>query len=229
MGQAIERLAIEAGHEVVMRATSQAPIAPAHLKGADVAIEFTEPSSAVSNIFACFDAGVPVVCGTTGWFGRLPEVKARCAESGGTLFYASNYSIGVNLYFAMVRAAARMMRNYQQYTPSIHEIHHVKKKDAPSGTAITLAELLQDELTQFDGWTDHPAGEAEKIRITSLREGDVKGTHEVLFSSPTDEIELTHRAHSRDGFALGAIRAAEWVYTKKGCYHMADLLQNDLK
>ncbi|MBI1268324.1 MAG: 4-hydroxy-tetrahydrodipicolinate reductase [Cryomorphaceae bacterium] len=227
MGQTIERLALERGHIIVLKATSLAPVLPEHLKGADVAIEFTEPTSAVKNIFSSFEAGVPIVCGTTGWFGRLHEVKEQCNENNGTLFYASNFSIGVNLFFQTVHAAARMLNNYPEYQVRMKEIHHLEKKDAPSGTAITLSEILSDELDGMDGWQHADEGQEGKISIEAIREGDVKGTHEVLFTSGVDEIEFTHRAHSREGFALGALKAAEWLQHKKGCFTMTDLLKTE--
>lgn len=227
MGQTIERLALQRGHSIVLKATSLAPVSPEHLAGADVAIEFTEPTSAVNNIFAAFEANVPIVCGTTGWFGRLSEVKQQCTEANSALFYASNFSIGVNLYFQAIRAAARMLNGYPDYEVSIKEIHHLEKKDAPSGTAISVAEVLSDELDNMDGWMHKGDTEKHKIPIEAIREGDVKGTHEVLFSSDVDEIEITHRAHSREGFALGAIKAAEWLQHKKGCFTMSDLLKTE--
>jgi len=227
MGQTIERLAVERGHTIVLKATSLAPVSAEHLKGADVAIEFTEPTSAVKNIFSSFEAGVPIVCGTTGWFGRLPEVKERCHENSVALFYASNFSIGVNLFFQTIRAAARMLNNYPEYQVSMTEIHHLQKKDAPSGTAITLSEILSDELDGMDGWQRADENTEGKISIEAIREGDVKGTHEVLFTSDVDEIEFTHRAHSREGFAMGAIKAAEWLQHKKGCFTMTDLLKTE--
>ena len=227
MGQTIVRFAVERGHAIVLKATSLAPVSAEHLKGADVAIEFTEPTSAVKNIFSSFEAGVPIVCGTTGWFGRLPEVKNRCDESDGALFYASNFSIGVNLFFQTVRAAARMLNNYPDYQVRMKEIHHLQKKDAPSGTAITLSEILSDELDGVDGWQHADESAEGKISIEAIREGDVKGTHEVLFTSDVDEIEFTHRAHSREGFAMGALKAAEWLQHKKGCFTMTDLLKTE--
>lgn len=224
MGQTIEKLAAARGHQIVMRATSQAPARPEDIASADVAIEFTSPASAVKNIQTAFEAHIPIVTGTTGWFNQLEQVKAECEQHQGTLFYASNFSLGVNVFQIMLKHAAEIMSKMDTYTPSMHEIHHTGKKDAPSGTALTLADILLDYY-DLDGWTED-SDEKSKLCITSERIGDVKGTHEVLFTSKEDEIKLEHKAFSRDGFAKGALDAAEWIQTKKGCFTMKDLLKN---
>lgn len=224
MGQTIEKLAKDRGHQIVMRATSKAPARVQDLKGADVAIEFTSPTSVVQNIQTAFEAGIPIVTGSTGWFNQLEQVKADCEHQNGTLFYASNFSLGVNVFQVILKHAAQTLSNIDAYKPQMNEIHHTGKKDAPSGTALTLADIVLDYY-DLDGWTDDPEDQT-KLLITSERVGDVKGTHEVNFVSSTDEIKLEHKAFSRDGFANGAIDAAEWVQSKKGCYTMKDLLKN---
>ena len=227
MGQAIEKLATARGHTIVAKATSKAPVRIADLADADVAIEFTEPSSALKNIHSAFQSGTPIVVGTTGWYNQLDEVKGNCAEANGALFYASNFSIGVNLFQSVLKYTSELMKNYAEYTPSIHEIHHLAKKDAPSGTALSLADIVLDN-SDFEEWTDDDEDQT-KLKISSERIGDVKGTHEVHFTSSIDQITLEHKAFSRDGFALGSILAAEWVQKKKGVFTMRDMLKNTIR
>ena len=224
MGQEIEKILLNREHEVFVRGSSKAPLFCKDLYGADVAIEFSRPDSAVRNLFECFEAEIPVVCGTTGWHNRLPEVLERCKEQNGTLFYASNFSLGVHIFQFVNRVLARCMNEFEEYQPSIMEIHHPEKLDAPSGTAITSAEVMMDELSKWDEWTINE-NDTAKLLITAERKKDVKGTHILSYQSSIDTIELKHEAHSREGFALGAVKAAEWVKNKTGVYRMQDMLK----
>jgi 4-hydroxy-tetrahydrodipicolinate reductase len=224
MGHEIERHLAGRGHEVVLRATSDSPALLEELHACDMAIEFTEPSAAVGNLLLCFEAGCPVVAGTTGWYNRLPEVKSEAARLGGTVLYASNFSIGVNAVFHINRLLARVMERFSEYTPSIEEIHHLAKKDKPSGTAITLAEGLLDEWPRLTEWSLGPGERRDTLYIDSVREGEVPGTHHVRYTSSIDRITLTHEAYSRAGFALGSVLAAEWLKGKKGVYTIHDFL-----
>lgn len=229
MGRTIEELvrAQFAGlHEVVLRIDSNNKdfLDAAMLKDADVAIEFSLPDAAVNNILLCFAAGVPVVCGTTGWLSRFEAVKRSCYASGGALVYASNFSVGVNLFFELNRLLAQYMRNHTSYSPLIEETHHVHKKDAPSGTAITLAEAIIAESKHLQKWVNTASHLPDELPIVSHREDEVKGTHIVSYNSDVDSLEIKHTAHSRQGFALGAIMAAEWVLGRKGIFTMQDVL-----
>lgn len=224
MGKTIEKLAVGRGHEIIMRATSKAPARAEDLRGADIAIEFTSPASAVQNIQTAFEAGIPIVTGSTGWFSQLDRVKAECENHNGALFYASNFSLGVNVFQVILQQAAEVLSKLEDYRPQMNEIHHTGKKDAPSGTALTLSDIVLDYY-DLNGWTEDPEDKT-KLLISSERLGDVKGTHEVSFISSNDEIKLEHKAFSRDGFANGAIDAAEWIQSKKGCFTMKDLLKN---
>lgn len=226
MGQAIEGLALAAGHQVVLRIDrgDEALLQPEHLSRADVAIEFSRPETAPDNLLACFRAGVPVVCGTTGWLERQEEIQEACRLAGGAFFYASNYSIGVNLFFVLNRYLARLMNGQSAYTPSLEETHHVHKLDAPSGTAITLAQGLLQELDRKSSWALGPSEDPGILPIVSHRIDEVPGTHQVRWDSPEDSIRLEHVAHGREGFARGALRAAEWLRGRHGCFGMSDLL-----
>ncbi|GIV32973.1 MAG: 4-hydroxy-tetrahydrodipicolinate reductase [Chitinophagales bacterium] len=212
--------------EIILRfhSRNRQDLVPENLRRADVAIEFTTPETAVENILKCFEAGIPVVCGTTGWQHRLPEVQERCKALNGTLFYASNFSIGVHVFFELNRLMARLMNTQTQYDVRLYEIHHTEKKDAPSGTAITLAEELIKIIDRKTKWVPPPASAPEELEIQSIREKDVPGIHGVTYHSDIDTIEITHTAHSRRGFALGALQAAMWVKGKKGIFGMKDLL-----
>ncbi|MCP9237266.1 4-hydroxy-tetrahydrodipicolinate reductase [Lewinella sp. JB7] len=216
MGRFIERLATEGGDEVVLRVDehNRASISPADLTAADVAIDFSRPDAAVANIDLALAAGVPVVVGTTGWLDKLPEVRQRIDDSGGALFWASNFSVGVNVFFAAARHLAGLLAQ-ENYRAAIEETHHTEKLDAPSGTALTLAETVAAGLG-----SDRPD-------ILSYREADVPGTHVLRFTSDIDEIELTHTAHSREGFARGALQAAHWLVGRRGVFTMTDLLRPD--
>lgn len=195
-----------------------------NLRKADVAIEFTTPKTAYDNILKCFDADVPVVCGTTGWTEKLPELKKICKRKKKTLFYASNFSIGVNLFFEINRKVAKLMRKHPQYDVTLHEVHHTEKKDAPSGTAIILANDITDLISRKKRWVNAVAEDSDVLSVRSYREKDVPGIHLVNYESEFDSIELKHTAHSRRGFALGAVHAAMWVKDKKGFFGMSDML-----
>jgi 4-hydroxy-tetrahydrodipicolinate reductase len=226
MGKTIERLALEAGDEIVLRVGSEtaASLGAADLKAAEAVIEFSRPEHAFGNIQLCLQAGVPVVCGTTGWLSRLGEVQELCGLHQGAFFYASNFSIGVNIFFALNRYLARMMRSQPQYGAEVQEIHHIHKLDAPSGTAITLADAIVEELSGINEWVNQaPAGEGQLL-IRSIREGEVPGTHQVRYDSPLDSIRIYHEAYSREGFAQGALQAAHWLPGRQGCFGMKDML-----
>ena len=226
MGKTIEQLAAEKGDSVVLKIDldNRADFVKANLDKADVAIEFSRPESALENIRTCLESGVPVISGTTGWLEHIEEVKALCAERKGAFFYASNYSIGVNVFFALNRFLAKRMAEQRQYQVSMEEIHHTQKLDAPSGTAITLAEGILAELGHKTHWVNEASTASEALPILSKRIDAVPGTHEVLYSSEIDSISITHTAHSRTGFAKGALLAASWLIGKEGCFGMQDLL-----
>jgi len=233
MGQAIEHIALERGYQIAGRINidNQDDLNTLADADVDVVIEFSSPESAVANIRHCLERGWPVVCGTTGWLEQRDAIGQLCYETKGAFFYASNYSIGVNLFFRLNKMLARLMRNEPSYQVSMTEIHHTEKKDAPSGTAITLAEGILNELPHKNHWISQEAGATnsdatptDAIDIESLREGTVPGTHTVRYDSTVDRIEITHIAHSRDGFALGALTAAEWLIGREGVFGMDDLL-----
>lgn len=226
MGRTIEEIAISRGHEIVLKidVSNAADLTEENLKKADVAIEFTTPDSAVDNYQLCFAAGVPVVSGTTGWLSRRNEVENACREKEGCFFYASNFSIGVNLFFELNRKLARMMNAFDQYNVSMTEVHHTHKLDAPSGTAISLAEDLIGEVKRVDSWTIDEPKSITELPIEAIREGEVPGIHTVKYDSEVDYIEITHSAKSRKGFALGAVLAAEFCQGRKGILSMKNLL-----
>ena len=221
MGKTIERLAMEDGHQISHRIDKLQP--DTDLTAADVAIEFSVPEAAPTNIRHCFDQGIPVVSGTTGWLEHYPEVINKCEERNGSLIYASNFSVGVNLFFHLNQHLANIMNKYPAYKVSMEEIHHIHKLDAPSGTALSLAEDIIDARPDLEGWTlDHD--KEGLLKIDAVREGEVKGTHEIIYRSNVDSISIKHQADSREGFAKGAILAAQWLIGKKGVYSMADVL-----
>jgi len=220
MGKTIEKIAIEKGHEIVCRIHSTSE--KIDLSEADIAIDFSSPEAAVKHITTCFDQNIPIVCGTTGWLTHYEEMLKKCQLCNGSFIYASNFSVGVNLFFELNQQLAKMMAKYKDYLVSIEEIHHTQKKDAPSGTAITLAEGIIKN-SDYTNWQLNEAGKME-IPITAKRIEDVKGTHRIFYTSPIDTISIKHQAHSRDGFALGAILAAEWLLGKKGVFTMKDVL-----
>lgn len=226
MGQAIEAIAKERGHEVVLTidVDNQHDLTKENLTKADVAIEFTIPASALGNYKTCFDAGVPVVSGTTGWLDRKAEVLQEMEKQQGTFFYASNFSLGVNLFFALNKKLAELMKDRPEYNIAMEEVHHTKKLDAPSGTAITLAEDLFEVHPGKKSWTLENPKSDDEMHIEAIREGDVPGIHRIKYESDIDYIEIEHSAKSRQGFALGAVLAAEFSVGKKGMVSMNDLL-----
>jgi 4-hydroxy-tetrahydrodipicolinate reductase len=228
MGKEIEAIALERGHSIALTVdvNNQADLNAANLSKADVAIEFTTPDTAVQNIMACFEAHTPVVCGTTGWLAHIEQVKQACARSNGGFFYASNYSIGVNIFFRLSRYLAKLMSATEGYAVGMEEIHHTAKKDAPSGTAITIAEGIMKEIPLLKRWVNQAQGSREELPIVSVRRDPAPGTHIVSYNSDVDTITISHEAKSRRGFALGAVLAAEFMHGKKGCYGMEDLMNN---
>ncbi|HJV20377.1 MAG TPA: 4-hydroxy-tetrahydrodipicolinate reductase [Sediminibacterium sp.] len=227
MGKAIESIAIEKGHNIVLKIdiSNAADLTAAQLSKADVAIEFTGPHSAVNNLKICLDAGIPVVCGSTGWLAQWNEIKACCEARNGTLVYASNYSIGVNLFFEVNKHLAALMNQYPEYDVMLREIHHTEKKDAPSGTAITLAEQVLEKIERKKQWVNTTvATPGADLQILSERIDPAPGTHHVKYSSAVDDIEIIHTAHNRIGFAGGAVKAAEFTFGKKGIFGMKEVL-----
>lgn len=226
MGKEIEKIAIERGHEIVSIVDEnnfETEFDSQNFKTADVAIEFTTPHTALQNFRKCFAANVPVVAGTTGWLDHMPEVKQAC-EDGKTFFYASNYSIGVNIFFAVNKYLAKIMNNYPNYSVKMEEIHHIHKLDAPSGTAITLAEGIIDNVESKTNWSLETEKKPSDIAIHCIREGEVPGIHEIFYESEADVISIKHDAKNRKGFALGAVLAAEFTAGKKGFLGMNDML-----
>ncbi len=220
MGKTIEKLALEKGHSVVFKSTSNSE--EGNFDAAEVAIEFSSPDAAVANISKALKAGIPVVSGTTGWLKNYDEMVNLCEKRNGSFITASNFSVGVNLFFSINEYAAKLMAPWKEYNVSVEEIHHLEKKDAPSGTAITIAEGILKHSDKKD-WKLNTS-EENSLNITAKREEEVKGTHIVSYDSSIDTISLKHEAHSREGFALGAILASEWLQKKKGIYTMKDVL-----
>ncbi|MDD6668144.1 MAG: 4-hydroxy-tetrahydrodipicolinate reductase [Bacteroidales bacterium] len=225
MGKTIEEIAISRGHKIVciIDVDNLDDFASDAFRSADVAIEFTTPATAVDNYRRAFAASVPVVSGTTGWLSREQEVRKLVADSDASFFYTSNFSIGVNIFFALNRYLAKIMNGFSQYDVAMHEIHHIHKLDHPSGTAISLAGGITDCLDRKSGWTENP-DETDKLLITNERIGEVPGTHIVTYTSDVDAIKIEHEAFSRRGFALGAVLAAEWLPGHKGWCSMNDML-----
>jgi 4-hydroxy-tetrahydrodipicolinate reductase len=233
MGRIIEKLATERGHNIVLKidAFNTEELTVKNLKAADVAIDFSQPDSVLSNINACFEANVPIVVGTTGWYGHLQTVKNQCLSGNNSLLYASNFSIGVNVFFFVNKVLSKIMNRYPQYEVQVEEIHHVHKLDSPSGTAMTIAEGIVENLTRKNEWVNELVGKSDnnviakpnQLLIESHRIEEVPGTHTVIYSSEIDEIEFKHTAHSRAGFALGAVLSAEWLNTKKGFFTIDDM------
>lgn len=227
MGKTIEQIALSRGHQIVSIVDINNPeeFQSANFKSADVAIEFTTPATAFDNYMKSFAAGVPVVSGTTGWLDRISEIKDKCAKEGKTFFYASNFSIGVNIFFALNKYLAKIMNNFPVYNVSMTETHHIHKLDAPSGTAITLAEGIIENVDRKERWTLETAEQPTDLPIHAIREGEVPGIHEVTYESDVDYISIKHDAKSRAGFALGAVVAAEFTAGKKGFLGMDDMLK----
>jgi len=220
MGKMIEQIALVRNHTIV--AKIDIDTTEIDFSQMDVAIDFSQPSAAFGNIQQCLEHNVPIICGTTGWLKDFDKAVNLCEEKEGAFIYASNYSLGVNIFFELNTYLAKMMQNLKQYHVSLEEIHHTQKLDAPSGTAITLAEGII-ENTDYRGWKLDIAGEGE-IAITAKRIDEVPGTHTITYSSNVDDIEIKHTAHNREGFALGAVVAAEWIIGKKGVFTMKDVL-----
>jgi len=236
MGQTIEKIALQNGHEIVAKIDNENDWERLknEVEQADIAIEFSTPKTAVKNIFRCFDLNVPIVVGTTGWNEQKDEIFAHCKQHQKTLFYASNFSIGVNLFFELNKQLAHMMKSYSDYKVSMEEVHHLQKLDKPSGTAISLAEDLIANYPSKTSWicndkvgTDYKSAPAG-VKITSIREENVFGIHKIFYESNEDMIEIKHEAKSREGFAKGAIFAAEWLVGKTGIYTMTDFLNTNM-
>jgi 4-hydroxy-tetrahydrodipicolinate reductase len=231
MGRMIEEMAKERGHEIALAIGIEnlQDFTPENLAKADVAIEFTAPDSAFENVMKCLDNRLPVVSGSTGWNEQLANAKKHCLEVGGSFIHASNFSIGVNLFFELNKKLAQLMAMHPEYEVSIKEIHHTQKKDAPSGTAVTLAEQIISHLPEKKSWQNSTTEDPSLLSIISERIDPAPGTHHVLYHSPIDNIEIIHTAHNRKGFALGAVLAAEFIVGKKGVFEMSDVLQLNSK
>jgi 4-hydroxy-tetrahydrodipicolinate reductase len=226
MGRAIEEIAVQRGHEIVLKVNidNLEDNTIENLRKADVAIEFSGPESAFENLNRCLDACVPVVSGSTGWLSRLDSIKLKCKELNGSFLYASNYSIGVNIFFAVNERLAELMSAHPQYDVTIKEIHHTQKLDAPSGTAISLAEQVLAYSESKEKWKNQPSANSSDLYIESQRIDPAPGTHHVKYDSTVDTIEIIHTAHNRQGFASGAVLAAEYIAGRKGIFTMKDVL-----
>jgi 4-hydroxy-tetrahydrodipicolinate reductase len=226
MGKAIEEIALQKGYDILLKITSsnRSELSVAQLKRCDVAIEFTNPGSAASNIKMCIEAGIPVISGSTGWLDQWDDVVQYCRKNSGGILYASNFSVGVNILFELNKKLAEIMATQPAYKVSIEEIHHTQKKDAPSGTAITIAEQIIKELPLKKTWHSGESDDESELVITSKRIDPAPGTHKIAYTSTVDTIELIHTAHNRQGFALGAVMAAEFIAGKKGIFSMQDVL-----
>ncbi len=227
MGHIIEKIALERGHEVVVKIDkdNQEDFESSEFKNSDVAIEFSMPTSAMDNYAKCFAAHIPVVAGTTGWLSKMDEIKEACKDGAQTFFYASNYSIGVNIFFALNKYLARIMNKFPQYDVRMEETHHIHKLDSPSGTAISLAEGLIENLDSKTKWNETQTPSLDEVGITAFRRDEVPGIHTIIYESGVDTISMTHDAKSREGFALGAVVAAEFLHDKKGFYTMDDMMK----
>ena len=221
MGQVIERIALERGHEIVLKKSRNASFKG--LENADVAIDFSIPNAALDNISTCFENQIPVISGTTGWLEHYPKMVQLCEDKQGAFIYASNFSLGVNIFFELNTYLAKIMSQFNQYSTSIEEIHHTQKLDAPSGTAITLAESIINN-SDYSSWALNEAKNPDELIIKAERIPNVPGTHTITYESIVDTIEIKHEAHNREGFALGAVIAAEWIVGKKGVFSMKDVL-----
>lgn len=226
MGKAIEEIALSKGHEIVLKigASNTSDFTKENIQKADVAIEFTGPDTAFENISKCIQWAVPVVCGSTGWLDHFEKAKKLCEEEKGCLLYASNFSIGVNLFFEINKQVAALMEPYENYDVSMTETHHTEKKDAPSGTAISLAEQILAQIGRKKKWVNEASREASDLIIRSERIDPAPGTHTISYDSAIDSIEITHTAHTRKGFASGAVLAAEFANQKIGIFTMKDVL-----
>lgn len=226
MGKAIEQVALKRGHEIILKISrdNRQDLTKENLVLADVAIEFTNPESALENVITCMEAGVPVICGSTGWNERLYLAKEKCVVTNTAFLQASNFSIGVNIFFEINKQLASLMNDWPEYEVTIEETHHTAKMDAPSGTAITIAEQIVENLKRKKHWKLDAATQEDIIPITAHRIAEVPGTHNVKYSSDIDDIEIIHTARSREGFALGAVLAAEFIQHRKGIFTMQDVL-----
>ncbi len=226
MGHEIERVAQKRGHQIILTIDkdNRGDLTPEKIGQADVAIEFTLPKAAYDNIMATLKAGIPVVSGTTGWLDDFPKVRAYCEQHQGTFFHAPNFNLGVNLFFKVNEYLARIMNQYPAYDMEIEETHHVHKADAPSGTAKRLAELLLGKLDRKKQWKKEKAEADEDLPVKSIREDEIPGIHRVIYHSDFDDIEIKHSAKSREGFALGAVMAAEYIQGRQGVFSMDDFL-----
>lgn len=228
MGKEIEKIALDRGHTISAKFNSTQLLTAKGLAESDIAIEFTRPELAAENISLCMDAQCPVVIGTTGWYDQLDGLRATCLEKQGSMLFGTNFSIGVNISFFINGILARIMKNYPEYKSGITEIHHTKKLDAPSGTAISLADGIIENNPNYSAWEVKEGLDfGPTLPITAVREGEIPGTHFVTYESNIDSITLKHEAHNRKGFALGAVLAAEWLCDKKGVYSIKDMLNFD--
>lgn len=226
MGRAIEESALQRGHDIVLKidVDNAAEFTPVNLALSDVAIEFTGPGSAFDNVMKCIQYRLPVVCGSTGWLHKWEEVKGFCQKQNGALVYASNYSVGVNIFFEVNKRLAELMAVHPSYEVSMEEIHHTQKKDTPSGTAVSLAEQVLEKIPWKRRWVNEQTGGKEDLQIISRRIDPAPGTHKVLYQSVIDDIEIIHTAHNRTGFATGAVLAAEFIWNKNGIFSMKEVL-----
>ena len=227
MGKMIELIAVERGHRIVLKIDidNLHDFTPENIGKAQVAIEFTKPEMAFANVTRCIEYGIPVVSGSTGWYDRLDEAKRLCTAHNGSMLCTSNFSLGVNIFFEINRQLARIMNNFPDYSVEIEETHHTQKLDAPSGTAITLAESIIGEIPRIEKWELAGAKNFSSLPIHAIRRDNVPGTHSVKYSSEIDDIEIIHTAHNRNGLALGAVMAAEYIHDKKGIFSMKDFLK----
>jgi 4-hydroxy-tetrahydrodipicolinate reductase len=226
MGKAIEEVALKRGHQVVLKINrqNQHEFSKENLALVDVAIEFTSPESALDNVLRCMDAGVPVVCGSTGWNDQFYLAKEKCVITNTAFLQTSNFSVGVNIFFEINKQLAAIMNDWPEYNVTVEETHHIQKKDAPSGTAISLVEQILENLKRKKHWEMNGSGDEQMISVVAHREEHVPGTHNVKYTSAIDEIEIIHTAHSREGFAIGAVLAAEYIRHRKGIFTMRDVL-----
>lgn len=226
MGKAVEEVALQKGHEIVLKINSKnlEDFNAANLRKADVAVEFSNPENAIKNITTCLEAGIPTITGTTGWLDKWEEVKKSVVANNGSFLFASNFSIGVNIFYELNQFLAKLMSQHLEYDVSIIETHHTQKKDAPSGTAISLAEQILSNNRSKQKWINHTSDNSKNLSILSERKDPTPGTHEVIYQSTIDDIEIKHTAHNRLGFAKGAVLAAEYIVDKKGIFTMKDVL-----
>lgn len=226
MGKAIEEVAISRGHEIILKIDQPNlhEFTRENMAKADVAIEFTSPHTAFDNIKSCIEFGIPAVCGSTGWTDKLEEIKKKCIDKGGSFIYSSNYSVGVNIFFEINKKLAQLMASHKEYEILLEETHHTQKKDAPSGTAISLADQVLEQVKRKKHWVNDISDNPEELEIISKRIDPAPGTHSIKYSSAIDDIEIIHTAHNRKGFATGAVLAAEFIKDKKGFFSMKDVL-----